>query len=116
VGNQAPLKEVERPLFRFVVLPIDEQLLARGSIVSPWDIAQPAIADIEALDNGEAKRPGTLDNATTHRAISRLARVRSRRMTGDSTVILGIEIPSSDPIFPRLTSVATNQLSETAFA
>jgi hypothetical protein len=77
VGNQAPLKEVERPLFRFVVLPIDEQLLARGSIVSPWDIAQPAIADIEALDNGEAKRPGTLDNATTHRAISRLARVRS---------------------------------------
>jgi hypothetical protein len=30
-------------------------------------------------------------------------------MTGDSTVILGIEIPSSDPIFPRLTSVATNQ-------
>ena len=50
-----------------MVLTNDQQLLARCSIVARSDVAHPAIADIEAFHNGEAKRFRALDD-TTHMA------------------------------------------------
>jgi hypothetical protein len=55
VRDQAPPEKVERALACLVVLADDEQLLTRGSIVAAGDIAQSAITDIKAIDNGEAK-------------------------------------------------------------
>ena len=49
-----------------MVLPNDEQLLTGGSIVTARDIAQSAVANIQALYDGEAKRPRALDDTTTH--------------------------------------------------
>jgi hypothetical protein len=40
-----------------VVLPNDEQFLARRSIVAWRNIAHAAIADIKTFDDAEAKRP-----------------------------------------------------------
>jgi hypothetical protein len=48
-----------------MVLADDKQLLARCTIVARGDIAHPG-RYIKAIDNGEAERPRTLDNATTH--------------------------------------------------
>jgi hypothetical protein len=39
-----------------VVLANDEQLLARGGVVAARDITEAAIADIKAIDDGEAQR------------------------------------------------------------
>jgi hypothetical protein len=52
-----------------VLLPDDQQFLTRRSIVAAGHIAQSAIADIKAIDNGEAKRAGTLDNTSTQTII-----------------------------------------------
>jgi hypothetical protein len=56
VWDQAPLDQVERSLACLVVLPNDQQLLAGRSIVAGANVAHAAITDIEALDDGEAKR------------------------------------------------------------
>jgi hypothetical protein len=45
--DQAPLQEVERALTSLMVLPDDQQLVARGGVVTARDIAQAAIADIK---------------------------------------------------------------------
>ena len=66
--DQSPLDQVERALACLVVLPNDEQFLAWRSIVATRHISQPAVADIKALDNGEAQRLRALNNTTTHRA------------------------------------------------
>jgi hypothetical protein len=39
-----------------MVLADDQHLLTRRSVVTARDIAQSAIADIKAIDDGEAKR------------------------------------------------------------
>ena len=70
----APLNHVERTLACIVVLPNDQQFLARRSVVAWVNIAQAVVADIEAFDNTETERTGTLDDATTH--ITRPARIR----------------------------------------
>jgi hypothetical protein len=49
-----------------VVLADGQQFLTRRSIVAAGNVTQPAIADIKALDNREAKRAGTLDDTPTH--------------------------------------------------
>ena len=49
-----------------MVLPNDQQLLARRSIVAGANVAHPAIADVKAFNNGEAKGSGTLDDTATH--------------------------------------------------
>jgi hypothetical protein len=54
--DQAPLQEVERALTSLMVLPDDQQLVARGGVVTARDIAQAAIADIKPLDNRQTKR------------------------------------------------------------
>ena len=64
--NQTPLQKVERAFPCLVVLADDQQFLARSSIVAAGDVTQPAIADIKPLDNREAKRAGTLNDATAH--------------------------------------------------
>lgn len=56
-----------------MVLPDDQQFLTRRSIVAAGHIAKSAIADIKAIDNGEAKRAGTLDNSSTHGELHVLA-------------------------------------------
>ena len=68
--DQAPPDQVERALARFVVLTNDQQFLARCSIVAWANIAHAAIADVEALNDGEAERARTLNDATTHCADS----------------------------------------------
>jgi hypothetical protein len=64
--DQGPLDQVEGALTGPMVLPNNQQLLARRSIVARRDIAHAAIADIEPFDNGEAERPRILDDTTTH--------------------------------------------------
>jgi len=49
-----------------MVLPYDQQFMARRSIVTAWNIAQSAVVNIQALYDGEAKRPRALDDTTTH--------------------------------------------------
>jgi hypothetical protein len=49
-----------------MVLSNYEQLLTGCSIVAWANVAHAVVADIEAFDNTEAERTGTLDNATTH--------------------------------------------------
>jgi hypothetical protein len=66
MGDQTPLDEVKRALAGLVVFPNDQQLLARCSIVARGDLAHAAIADIQALDDGEAKRSRALDDTTAH--------------------------------------------------
>jgi hypothetical protein len=40
-----------------MVLPNDEQFLARGGIVSPRCVPEAAIPDVQAVDDGEAEGP-----------------------------------------------------------
>ena len=49
-----------------MVLPNDQQPLARSSIVARANIAHAAVADIKAFNNGEAEGSGTLDDTSTH--------------------------------------------------
>ena len=49
-----------------MVLPNDQQFLARRSIVARANVAHPAVADIDTFNNREPKRPGTLDDTATH--------------------------------------------------
>ena len=45
VRDQSPLEQVKRTLARLMVLPNDEELLARSSIVARGNIDHPAVAD-----------------------------------------------------------------------
>ena len=54
--DQAPLEQIERALARLLVLPNDQKLLARRSIITGTDIAHPVIADVQAINDSEAKR------------------------------------------------------------
>ena len=49
-----------------MVLPNDQQFLARRSIVAGDDVAHLAVTDIEAVNNSEAKGSGTLDDTSAH--------------------------------------------------
>jgi hypothetical protein len=53
--SRGPNEQVERPLPNLVVLPDDQQFLTRRSIIAAGHIAELAIADIKAIDDGEAK-------------------------------------------------------------
>src|SRR5262249_5171737 len=72
--DQPPLDKIKGAFAGLMVLPNDKQFLARRTVVARGDVAHAAIADIQALHNGEAKRPRTLDDAATHasRSISGL--------------------------------------------
>ena len=52
--DETPLDQIERTLAGFMVLPNDEQLLARRSVVARRNIAQAAVADLKPIDNGGA--------------------------------------------------------------
>ena len=65
VRDQAPLDQIERALARLMVLPNDQEFLARRTIVAGRNVADAAVADIKAFDDGETKRSRTLDDATT---------------------------------------------------
>ena len=60
VRDEAPLDQIEGALAGFVVLPNDQKLLARRRIVAGADVAHPAIADIEAVNDGEAAKGSKL--------------------------------------------------------
>jgi hypothetical protein len=53
-----------------VVLPNDQQLLARRNIVAWSHVSHADIADIQALHNREAKKPGAFDDTSTHVRLS----------------------------------------------
>ena len=67
--DQAPLDQVERALARLVVLPDDQQLLARCSIVARANTSDAAVVEIEAFDNRMAEWSRTLDYAATQTGI-----------------------------------------------
>src|SRR5262249_9336793 len=64
--DNPPLDKIKGAFAGLVVLPNDKQFLARRSVVARGDVAHAAIADIQALHNGEAKRPRALDHTSTH--------------------------------------------------
>ena len=49
-----------------MIFPYDQQLLTRGSVAAGPNISPPAVVDVQALDDGEAKRTGALDHTATH--------------------------------------------------
>src|SRR5262245_66106069 len=49
-----------------MILADDEQLLARGGIIS-FGHTHTAFADLKPLDDGETERAGVLNDTTTHR-------------------------------------------------
>jgi hypothetical protein len=49
-----------------MVLPNNQQVLARSSVVAGAEVAHPPVSDIETIDNGEAEGSRSLDDATTH--------------------------------------------------
>ena len=51
-----------------MVLPDNQKLLARRSIEARANVAHAAVADIEAVNNGEAKGSRTLDYTAAHAA------------------------------------------------
>ena len=57
------------------------QFLAWRSIVARANVAHAAITDIEALDDGEAKRTRALNEAATHFAMLDLRDADSRRVS-----------------------------------
>ena len=65
--DQTPLDAIERALTRLAVLPNNEQLLAGCSVVPGPNVPHPAVADLEAIDDGEVKRTGALDDTAAHR-------------------------------------------------
>jgi len=67
--DQAPLDQVKRAPARLVVLPDDQQLLARRSVVARANSSHAAVADIEAFDNRRAEWSRTLDYAATQTGI-----------------------------------------------
>ncbi len=67
MGDQTPLDEVERALTSLAVLPNNEQLLAGRCVVAGPNVPHPAVADLEAIDDGQVKRTGALDNTAAHR-------------------------------------------------
>jgi hypothetical protein len=54
VWDETPLDQIERTLAGFMVLPNDEQLLARRSVVARRSVAHTVVADLKPIDNGEA--------------------------------------------------------------
>src|SRR6516162_6990491 len=55
IRDQTPLDEVERALTSLAVLPNNEQLLAGRCVVAAPNVPHPAVADLEAIDDGQAK-------------------------------------------------------------
>jgi len=64
--DQTPFDQVERALACFVVLPNDEKFLAWCRVVAWAEVAHAPIADLKAVDDGEAKRSGALDHTAAH--------------------------------------------------
>jgi hypothetical protein len=54
VWDETPLDQIERTLADFMVLPNDEQLLARRSVVARRNVAHTVVPDLKPIDNGEA--------------------------------------------------------------
>jgi hypothetical protein len=54
VWDETPLDQIERTLAGFMVLPNDEQLLARRSVVARRNVADTVVADLKPIHNGEA--------------------------------------------------------------
>ena len=67
--DQAPLDQVKRAPARLVVLPDDQQRLARRNVVARANSSHAAVADIEAFDNRRAEWSRTLDYAATQTGI-----------------------------------------------
>jgi hypothetical protein len=51
-----------------MVLPNDQQFLARPRVVARANIGHAAVADIETFDNRQAKGPRALNDAAAHAA------------------------------------------------
>jgi hypothetical protein len=68
--GQPLFDQIQRALTRLVVLPNDQQLLARRNIVAWSHVSHADIADIQALHNREAKKPGVFDDTSTHVRLS----------------------------------------------
>jgi hypothetical protein len=49
-----------------VVLPNNQQFLARRSVVARADVVHPPVGNIKTIDYGEAKWFGALGDTTTH--------------------------------------------------
>jgi hypothetical protein len=49
-----------------VIVSNNQQFLAGCSVKAGADIARPAIANVKAVNNGQAKRARALDDAATH--------------------------------------------------
>jgi len=65
--DQTPLDEVERALTGLAVLSNNEQLLTGRCVVAGPNVPHPAVADLEAIDDGQVKRTGALDDTAAHR-------------------------------------------------
>ena len=66
MGNQPPLDQVERALACLMVFTNDQQLLAWRTVVAGPNVPQPAVADLEAVDDGETEGTGALDYTAAH--------------------------------------------------
>jgi hypothetical protein len=66
VWDQAPSQEIERALDSLVILPDDEQLLARRRVEPARDVREPAVAHVEALHDGEPKGARGLNHSSAH--------------------------------------------------
>jgi len=67
MGDQTPLDEVELALTSLAVLPNNEQLLAGRCVVAGPNVPHPAVANFEAIDDGQVKRTGALNDTAAHR-------------------------------------------------
>jgi len=64
--DQTPFEEIQRPLAGLMVLPDDEKLLARRRVVPPRHVREAAVRHVQTINDGQAKRPGGLNDTSAH--------------------------------------------------
>ena len=66
IWNQTPSQKVERSFAGVMVLPDDEKFLARSSIPATRIVREPAVANVQPIDDRQPDWIGDLHNAPTH--------------------------------------------------
>jgi hypothetical protein len=66
VRDQTPAQRVKRQLARVVVAPDHKQLLARRAVPARRVFVKAAVANVQAINDGKAKRRAALDDPFAH--------------------------------------------------
>jgi hypothetical protein len=66
IWNEAPLQKINRALTGLVVLASDLEFLRWRAVPSSRIVGQPAVTDVEPIDDGVVDRASGLDDSPTH--------------------------------------------------